>query len=130
MCGTGEFGSAIPLQLVPVDLERLIAGEAVRPALDPEMQVGRGRVPAVSDQADSLAHLHVLATSHAHQPRPHVRIARLATPADPQDHTVAGKVVRRSQPGILRVRRYVSMLSTALTTVPLATAWSGAPKAG
>src|SRR5206468_769095 len=77
------------LQPVPVDLERLVFGQTIGSALDPEMQMWPGRVPAVSDQADQLSHPDALPTPHPHRTLLHVRIAGVESRPDPQEDAVA-----------------------------------------
>ena len=80
------------LYRVPVDFERLVLGQAIGSALDPEMEMRHGRVPAVSDQSDPLSRPDALPTPHAHRAAFHVRITGVKSPPDPQEHAVASEV--------------------------------------
>jgi hypothetical protein len=111
-----------------VDLERQGVGHHRIGAIDePEMQVRRGGVAAAAEPAELLAGPHVLADADLHRTLQQVTVLGEYTRPAPHRHMVAGEVL-----GVARIGGAPGAMSglpsTTLTTVPSATASSGAPK--
>src|SRR6476620_2022856 len=81
------------LQRVVVDLERQAVGEETGTVLDSEVQVRRGGVATVSEQADLLPGPDALAAPDADRTGLQVRVGRVPMRADLHDHVVTPVVL-------------------------------------